>query len=127
MRIVLCYTHTHMCARTHGPCACLLAQTASRDLVELLRINTVVRAVSNQLGVTMEERKRVFAWFARRGLPPCFVRAPHIHHKFNQVSVDGSRKGACTLAQRRPQFEGGEGQQLHKHTRAQASATRSAW
>ncbi|KAF5826968.1 hypothetical protein DUNSADRAFT_1655 [Dunaliella salina] len=61
------------------------AQTASRDLVELLRINTVVRAVSNQLGVTMDERKRVFAWFARRGLPPYYVHAPHIHHKFNQV------------------------------------------
>ena len=62
-------------------------QVASRDLVELLRINTVIRAVSNQLGVSMEERKRVFAWFARSGLPPCYVHAPHIHHKFNQVCV----------------------------------------
>eukprot|EP00200_Dunaliella_tertiolecta_P002129 CAMPEP_0202345886 /NCGR_PEP_ID=MMETSP1126-20121109/4923_1 /ASSEMBLY_ACC=CAM_ASM_000457 /TAXON_ID=3047 /ORGANISM="Dunaliella tertiolecta, Strain CCMP1320" /LENGTH=529 /DNA_ID=CAMNT_0048937235 /DNA_START=217 /DNA_END=1806 /DNA_ORIENTATION=+ len=62
-----------------------LLQTASRDLVELLRINTVIRAVSNQLGVSMDERKRVFAWFARRGLPPYYVHAPHIHHKFNQV------------------------------------------
>ncbi len=27
----------------------------------------------------MVERKRIFAWFARRGLPPRGSRAPHVH------------------------------------------------
>lgn len=114
-------------------------QTASRDLIELLRINTIIRGVSNTLvggrtctclvffvmgcaaehaawtsastchqhctalhtshlhpcltltqqlcpqGVTMDERKRIFAVYARKGLPPRWQRAAHIHEKFNQL------------------------------------------
>ncbi|KAL6757375.1 ABC1 family-domain-containing protein [Haematococcus lacustris] len=62
-----------------------LLSTAPRDLVELLRIHTVIRSVSSQLGVSMEERKRICAWYAAQGLPPRWQRAAHINIRFNQL------------------------------------------
>mmetsp|Transcript_28800 Transcript_28800/g.73421 ORF Transcript_28800/g.73421 Transcript_28800/m.73421 type:complete len:584 (-) Transcript_28800:963-2714(-) len=67
-----------------GDMAALL-QHASRELVELLRINTIIRGVANQLGIGMEERKRIFATFARKGLPPRWQRGPQVHPHFNSL------------------------------------------
>jgi aarF domain-containing kinase len=46
-----------------------LLATTSRDIVDLLRINTVIRATSSALGVTMAERIRIYSAIAHRGLP----------------------------------------------------------
>lgn len=78
-------------AMANEPChkTCIFSltpQQASRELVELLRINTVIRGVSNTLGISMEERKRLFAGAARKGLPPRSLRAPHVHAHFNSLA-----------------------------------------
>eukprot|EP00798_Chlamydomonas_sp_ICE-L_P018837 gene18837-25385_t len=59
--------------------------SVSRELVELLRINTVIRGVSSQLGINMQDRKRICAWYARQGLPPRSRQKPHIHPSFNKL------------------------------------------
>ncbi|GAX82134.1 hypothetical protein CEUSTIGMA_g9562.t1 [Chlamydomonas eustigma] len=63
----------------------LMLSTAPRDLVEMLRINTVIRASSTLLGVNMQDRKRIFAWFARRGLPNMSNRGAHVHPSSRSV------------------------------------------
>ncbi|GLI59471.1 hypothetical protein VaNZ11_001354 [Volvox africanus] len=55
--------------RTLGDMTSLLS-TVSRNLVELLRVVTVVRAASAALGVTMAERLQIYSAVAARGLPP---------------------------------------------------------
>lgn len=56
-----------------------LLALASPDIVDLLRINTVVRGTSSALGMTMVERVRIFSAIAHRGLPPRGSRLPHVH------------------------------------------------
>jgi len=62
-----------------------LMASAPRLLVELLQVNTVIRKTSNELGVTMEDRKCIFAWYARRGLPARSRREAHVPHIFNSL------------------------------------------
>ncbi|GIL77243.1 hypothetical protein Vretimale_3082 [Volvox reticuliferus] len=55
--------------RTLGDMTSLLS-TVSRNLVELLRVVTVVRTASAALGVTMAERLQIYSVVAAGGLPP---------------------------------------------------------
>lgn len=57
----------------------LMLSLIPRDLMELLRINTVIRSSSSLLGIKMGERKRIFAWYARRGMPRADASGDHIH------------------------------------------------
>lgn len=56
-----------------------LLATASRALVDVLRINTVIRGTSNLLGVTMAERIHMYSGIAIQGLPRRGATDKHMH------------------------------------------------
>jgi aarF domain-containing kinase len=56
-----------------------MLSSAPRDLVELIRVTTMIRKSSLVLGVSNEERQRVLGSYAFKGLPWIDSKDPHIH------------------------------------------------
>eukprot|EP00798_Chlamydomonas_sp_ICE-L_P008829 gene8830-71_t len=57
----------------------------NKELVELLRINSIIRSVSSKLGLTVLDRMRMYAWYVRRGIPPQGLQANYIDPYFDSA------------------------------------------
>lgn len=56
-----------------------MLSAAPRDLIELVRVTTMIRKSSLALGVSNEERQRVLGSYAFKGLPAVDSKDRHIH------------------------------------------------